>query len=78
MAVKDGKLGYNESTFMPISSTDALGFQYQYKQNKNWKISLCKMYHILPKVQSKQYIIYNRYIPKIGNNKFSGKSIFTQ
>ena len=26
MAVKNGQLGYNESTFMPIFSADALGF----------------------------------------------------
>ena len=26
MAVKNGELGYNESTFMPMFSADALGF----------------------------------------------------
>ena len=31
------------------------------------------MYQILPKVQSKYYIIYNRYIPRKGKNTFYSK-----
>ena len=41
MAVKNGQLGYNGSTFMPIFHAYALGFSVAiYKQNQNWKLSL--------------------------------------
>ena len=41
MAVKNGQLGYNESTFMPIFYAYTLGFSVAiYKQNYNWKFSL--------------------------------------
>ena len=41
MAVKNGQLGYHESTFMPIFYAYTLGFSVAiYKQNKNWKFSL--------------------------------------
>ena len=54
MAVKNGQIGYNESTFLPIFYAYTFGFSVAtYKQNQNWKLSLRKMCHMLPKVQSK-------------------------
>ena len=49
-AVKNGQLVNNTWTFMLIFYANALGFPVAiYKQNQNWKFSLRKMYHILPK-----------------------------
>ena len=41
MAVENGQIGYNESTFMPKFYAYTLGFSVaMYKQNQNWKFSL--------------------------------------
>ena len=65
IAVKSGKLSGHADTVMSIVSADALGLY------KNRTGNLC---HILPKVQGKQGIIFNRYIPRRGNNTlFCGK-----
>ena len=41
MTVKNGQIGYNESTFMPIFYAYILGFSVAiYKENWNWKFSL--------------------------------------
>ena len=41
IAVKNGQIGYNESTFMLIFYAYTLGFSVAiYKQNWNWRFSL--------------------------------------